>query len=161
MVLVATLLLSLPATASGYLPPSFFRGCAIERTASPSAWPPSSGGSTATTAVVRSAGTTPQHRAYTRLRINKEDLPDETIRQMAASNQRVKELEEEYWKSLDADEIAIERKCASGLACLKVPGMLEKAAEYYTSAAELRCVTVMVMATRNRAWGGWGEGLSG
>lgn len=57
---------------------------------------------------------------------------------MAAANQRVKELEEEYWKSLDAEEIAIERKCASGLACLKAPGMLEKAAEYYTAAAELR-----------------------
>eukprot|EP00903_Cladosiphon_okamuranus_P020147 g18497.t1 len=56
---------------------------------------------------------------------------------MVAASQRVKELEEEYWKSLDAEEIAIERKCASGLACLKVPGMLEKAAEYYTAAAEL------------------------
>ncbi|CAM9574942.1 unnamed protein product [Pylaiella littoralis] len=128
---VATSLLSLMAMVSGYLPPSFFSpdgymtGC----------------GSTATTAVATcSTGTAvppPRRQAYTRLSLNKEDLPDESIRQIAAANQRVKDLEEEYWKSLDADEIAIERKCASGLACLKAPGMLEKAAEYYTSASEL------------------------
>lgn len=123
------------------------------------------GGATPTTAVVipctaaaaaASAAATPPRRAYTRLFINKEDLPDESIRQIAAANQRVRELEEEYWKSLDADEIAIERKCASGLACLKAPGMLEKAAEYYTSAAELRCV--MMTGTRTtQEWDGWRE----
>lgn len=133
--LAALLLVSLPATVSGYLHSSFFcSGCAIRR-----AFPSTAAddGITAVSAVgpASAAG----RRRSTRLRLQKEDLPDETVRQMAAANQRVKELEEEYWKSLDADELAIERKCASGLACLKAPGMLEKAAEYYTSAAELRC----------------------
>lgn len=69
--------------------------------------------------------------------MKKEDLPDETLRQMADAGRALKELEEEYWKSLDPDEIAIEKKCAAGLACLKA-GMLEKGCEYYTSAADLR-----------------------
>lgn len=137
-VLVASIMLSLLAMASGYLPPLFYRGA------------PSSlrynddiGGATGTSTTAGSVSGAVATRstirpAYKRLYLNKEDLPDESIRQIAAANQRVKELEEEYWKSLDADEIAIERKCASGLACLKAPGMLEKAAEYYTSAAELR-----------------------
>lgn len=125
-VLVAALLVSLPAKASGYLPASF----GFQRPSQQHAPP---------TRAVPTTERVPL-RPCTRLSINKEDLPDETVRQMAAANQRVKELEEEYWKSLDAEEIAIERKCASGLACLKVPGMLEKAAEYYTAAAELRCV---------------------
>lgn len=147
---VATSLLSLMAMVSGYLPPSFFSpdgymtGC----------------GATATTAVATcSTGTAvppPRRQAYTRLSLNKEDLPDESIRQIAAANQRVKDLEEEYWKSLDADEIAIERKCASGLACLKAPGMLEKAAEYYTSASELRCV-MMTGAVYLQFGVGWSE----
>lgn len=65
-------------------------------------------------------------------------MPDENLRQMEAADQRVKEMEEEYWKSLDADELAVERKCASGLVCLKL-GMLERAAEDYAAAAEKRC----------------------
>lgn len=123
VVLAAALLGSLPAKASGYLPASF----GFQRPSRHHA----------PTRVPTTAGVPP--RPSTSLRINKEDLPDETVRQLAAANQRVKEVEEEYWKSLDADEIAIERKCASGLACLKVPGMLDKAAEYYTAAADLRC----------------------
>ena len=123
VVLVAAFLVLLPVKASGYLPASF----GVQRPSRHHAPTPAS-----TTAGV-------PLRPSTRLYINKEDLPDETVRQMAAANQRVKELEEEYWKSLDAEEIAIERRCASGLACLKVPGMLEKAAEYYTAAADLRC----------------------
>lgn len=133
-VLVAALVLSLPAKASGYLPASF----GFQR--------PSR----------HHAPTTARNPLgpSTRLGINKGDLPDETVRQMAAANQRVKELEEEYWKSLDAEEVAIERKCASGLACLKVPGMLEKAAEYYTAAADLRCAINDCWHPSNRREGG-------
>lgn len=127
VMLLSALLLSLPVKASGYLPAPF----GFQR---PSLHHPTLAGSTT---VAEAAGV--QLRPCTRLCINKEDLSDESVRQMAAADQRMKELEEEYWKSLDAEEIAIERKCASGLACLKVPGMLEKAAEYYTAAAELRC----------------------
>lgn len=129
VVLVDTLLLFLPVTVSGYLPsgttsPSWFNCCGGKG----GRW--------------RSSAAASSRDAYTRLCLNKEDLPDETVRQMAAANQRVKELEEEYLKSLDADEIAIERKWGSGLACMKVPGMLEKAEEYFRSAAELRCASL-------------------
>ncbi|CAM9535300.1 unnamed protein product [Scytosiphon promiscuus] len=131
-VLASFLLLSLPAAVSGYLHPSFFcSGCAVRR-----AFPSKAADDGMASAEVGTASAAGRRRS-SRLRLQKEDLPDETVRQMAAANQRVKELEEEYWKSLDADELAIERKCASGLACLKAPGMLEKAAEYFTSAAEL------------------------
>ena len=134
VVLVAALLLSFPAKASGYLPASFgFQRPSRGHDHAPPRGP------TATAAAAAAAAAGVPLRPSTRLGLNKEDLPDETVRQMAAADQRVKELEEEYWKSLDAEEIAIERKCASGLACLKVPGMLEKAAEYYTAAADLRC----------------------
>lgn len=74
-----------------------------------------------------------------RLRLRRDELPEENRRQLEAADARVKELEEEYWKSLDAGEVAVERKCASGLVCLKM-GMLERAAEDYTQAAELRYV---------------------
>lgn len=74
-----------------------------------------------------------------RLRLRRDELPEENRRQLEAADKRVKELEEEYWKSLDAGEVAVERKCASGLVCLKM-GMLERAAEDYTQAAELRYV---------------------
>ncbi|CBN77475.1 conserved unknown protein [Ectocarpus siliculosus] len=119
---VATLLLSLPATASGFLIPSFCRGCTARAWCSAAAAdrPPSADAA----------------RRRSRLPLKKEDLPDETLRQMADAGRALKELEEEYWKSLDPDEIAIEKKCAAGLACLKA-GMLEKGCEYYTSAADL------------------------
>lgn len=123
VVRVAALLVTLPMKTSGYLPASF----GFPR--------PSRQHATSRVAAISGVPLRPP----TSLLIQKEDLPDETVRQMAAAKQRVKELEEEYWNSLDAEEIAIERKCASGLACLKVPGMLDKAAEYYTAAADLRC----------------------
>lgn len=63
------------------------------------------------------------------------DLPEETLRELEELEQRVKSVEEEYWQSLDPDEAAIERKCAMGLACLQI-GMLERAAEEYTAAAD-------------------------
>lgn len=134
--LVASLMLSLPVMASGYLPPSlFYRGSALSSLRGYN----DIGGATATaTTAVSVSGGSATREAYKRLCLKKEDLPDESIRDIAAANQRVKELEEEYWKSLDANEIAIEKKRASGLACLKSPGMLAKAAEYYTSAADLR-----------------------
>lgn len=78
-----------------------------------------------------------------RLRLRRDELPEESLRELEAGERYVKELEEEYWKSLDADEIAVERKCASGLACLKM-GMLERAAEDYTEAAELGYVFMRV-----------------
>lgn len=73
----------------------------------------------------------------TRLPLKREELSEETLRDLTAADQRVKDLEEEYWKSLDEKEKAIERKCSTGLAYLKMM-MLEKAAEDYTAAAELR-----------------------
>ncbi len=142
VVLVDTLLLFLPATVSGYLSSSF-GGCCAARPRRPvpswvSRWRSSAASPGADATCSGATG------VHTKLWINKEDLPDETVRQMAAANQRVKALEEEYLKSLDADEIAVERKHQSGLACLKVPGMLDKAAEYFRSAAELRCASLRV-----------------
>lgn len=63
------------------------------------------------------------------------DLPEGTLRELEELEQRVKSVEEEYWKSLDPYEAAIERKCAMGLACLQV-GMMERAADEYTAAAD-------------------------
>lgn len=74
-----------------------------------------------------------------RLYLRRDELPEESVRQLEAADRRVKELEQEYWKSLDKEELAIERKCASGLAHLKM-GLLDKAAEDYIAAAELRWV---------------------
>lgn len=137
VVLLAALLVSLPVKASGWASFGFQRPSRHHAPAR----------------ALTTAGV--PLRPSTRLCINKEDLPDETVRQLAAANQRLKDLEEEYWKSLDAEEIAIERKCASGLACLKVPGMLEKAAEYYTAAADLRCAYDSDGPLNARKEGGW------
>lgn len=146
VILVDALLLFLPVTVSGYLPASFGGAARTRRPASSwvSRWRSSTASPAADASSSRATG------VHTRLWINKEDLPDETVRQIAAANQRVKELEEEYLKSLDADEIAVERKHQSGLACLKVPGMLEKAAEYFRSAAELRCTSLRVWKKETR-----------
>lgn len=84
------------------------------------------------------ASATAQRATRSRVRLRRDELPEESLRQLEEAEQHMKGLEQEYWRSLDADEAAIEKKCATGLACLKI-GMLDRAAEEYTAAAELRC----------------------
>lgn len=81
-----------------------------------------------------------------RLRLQRDQLPEEILRTLEEGDRRIKELEEEYWKSLDAKELAIERKCASGLAHLKM-NLLDHAAEDYLAAAELRWGMIRGSAT--------------
>lgn len=83
----------------------------------------------------------PVSRDSVRLHLRRDELSEETVRELEAGDRRIKELEEEYWKSLDSEELAVERKCASGLAHLKM-GLLDRAAEDYLEASRLRCVKV-------------------
>lgn len=78
-----------------------------------------------------------------RLHLRRDELSEETLRELDAADRRVKEIENEYWRSLDKQELAIEQKCASGLAKLKM-GMMKEAAEDYTAAAELRSGLMLV-----------------
>lgn len=93
----------------------------------------------ATTVFRSAAASSRRTSALSRLKLRRDQLPEETLRQLAAADRRVKELEEEYWTSLDKEELAIEQKCASGRAKLQV-GMLEEAAQDYKAAAALRFV---------------------
>lgn len=125
-VLLATALLTFPASGSGYVYPTFwFRDFSTHLVSPP-------GAPHAACASASLSG-----RASTRLRLRRDEIPEESLRQMEAADRHVKELEEEYLKSLDAREVAIERKCSSGLACLKM-GLLDRAADDYAAASELR-----------------------
>ena len=127
-VILVTALLTLPARGSGYVFPSLWcRGYSAHQ-----ASPPATPHAACTTASL-------SVRASTRLRLRRDEIPEENLRQIEAADRRVKELEEEYWKSLDAREVAIERRCSSGLACLKM-GLLDRAAEDYAAANKLRWV---------------------
>lgn len=90
-----------------------------------------------------------------KLHLQRDQLPDETLRELEEGDRRIKELEEEYWKSLSPEELARERKCASGLAHLRM-GLLDKAAEDYLSAEELRYIAwqqiVNILSTWHDAW---------
>lgn len=120
-----TALLTLPTRGSGYVFPSVWcRGYSAHQPSPPAA--------PHTSCIADTSG-----RAPTGVRLRRDEIPEENARQIEAADRRVKELEEEYWKSLDAREVAIERKCSSGLACLKM-GLLERAAEDYAAANELR-----------------------
>eukprot|EP00904_Undaria_pinnatifida_P000176 jgi/Undpi1/10159/HiC_scaffold_28.g12612.m1 len=119
-----TALLTLPTRGSGYVFPSVWcRGYSAHQPSPPAA--------PHTSCIADTSG-----RAPTGVRLRRDEIPEENARQIEAADRRVKELEEEYWKSLDAREVAIERKCSSGLACLKM-GLLERAAEDYAAANEL------------------------
>lgn len=135
---LVTTVLTLPTTLSAFLlPSSVCRGCCATQHAFSAARDAAAFRSITYNSSAGWKGAQPLTKPYTRLRLKKDDLPEETLRQLEAADERVKDLEEEYRKSLDADEVVIERKCASGLACLKM-GMLERSAEDYTAAAELR-----------------------
>lgn len=138
---LVTSLLTLPARGSGFAFPSFWcRGYSANQASPP-------GAPHAACATASLSG-----RTSTGLRLRRDEIPEENLRQIEAAERHVKELEEEYWKSLDAREVAIERKCSSGLACLKM-GLLDRAAEDYAAANELRWVPRASCWARGRRCG--------
>lgn len=87
-----------------------------------------------------------------RLHLRRDELPEKTLKELDAADRRLKEIEEEYWRSLNKQELAAEQKCASGLAKLKT-GMLKEAVEDYTAAAKLRSGLAIIVSSADTGGG--------